>query len=275
MSNSESLDVGEFGRQLVDTGDLDPVYTMLASAALPGDQLRRWLVAYWCCYHAGASSWMSEHVGWDPLVMMAHDAKAPTGGRWPRGRERRHFRGSAARQAVAVLRERFQTPEALVDWLAVPTTFADLKERVLELPLFGPWIAFKIGDMLERLLGVAVSFDGADIFIYAEPLAAAHLVSERYALEGEPVTAAINYVRTELGERTAPPGHDRPVGLQEIETVLCKWKAHQHGHYPVGIDTKELRHALTLWAAWSPTAVRCREFVAESEPTRQEARRLF
>lgn len=44
--------------------------------------------------------------------------------------------------------------------------------------------------------------------------------------------------------RWTPGRVKRMVLVQEVETVLCKWKAHRNGHYPPGKDTRELRQAL-------------------------------
>ena len=41
---------------------------------------------------------------------------------------------------------------------------------------------------------------------------------------------AVGYLTHEFRDLPAPPGWDRPVALNEIETVLCKWKAHINGH---------------------------------------------
>lgn len=38
-------------------------------------------------------------------------------------------------------------------------------------------------------------------------------------------------------------------GVQEAETVLCKYKSYRNGHYFVGKDTKEIRYALKGWGA--------------------------
>jgi hypothetical protein len=54
----------------------------------------------------------------------------------------------------------------------------------------------------------------------------------------------------------APPSGNRMCGLQEIETILCKWKSHINGHYPVGNDVREIRHALVAWEMRSKTAAR-------------------
>jgi hypothetical protein len=51
----------------------------------------------------------------------------------------------------------------------------------------------------------------------------------------------------------APPSNDRPCGVQEIETVLCKFKASLGGSYWIGRDIHEVRNALK---GWGPTATK-------------------
>jgi hypothetical protein len=49
------------------------------------------------------------------------------------------------------------------------------------------------------------------------------------------------------GKFKAPPDFTRPVNVQEIETVFCKYKSPLKGHYPLGKDTLELHHSLAGW----------------------------
>jgi hypothetical protein len=51
----------------------------------------------------------------------------------------------------------------------------------------------------------------------------------------------------------APPTNDRPCGVQEIETILCKFKASLNFSYWIGRDIHEVRKALT---GWGPTATK-------------------
>jgi hypothetical protein len=45
----------------------------------------------------------------------------------------------------------------------------------------------------------------------------------------------------------APGGTPRPVNVQEVETIFCKYKSHLKGHYPLGKDTREIHHGLDGW----------------------------
>lgn len=262
------LGIEEFGDFLLSSNDLDPVYVALVKANLDPVRLRRWLVAYWCFYHCGVASYLSDHDGVrfvDQLLTAAENKEpAPTGGRWPRGSERRHFRGEASRKAVTRLYERYGSkPEDMVDACAQPTckkVIAAVKEHYL----FGDWIGFKIADMLERVMAIEVCFDRASVFFFKDPREAAarfwaheHGLNPKVTRLNEPgLNAVVTQLEGVFGHYSAPPRYDRPVGLQEIETILCKWKSHLNGHYPLYKDTKEIREGLAEWSPFSATARR-------------------
>jgi hypothetical protein len=254
------LSLEDFGRELLDKNDLDPVYNVLYGAKLERPQLRRWLLAYWCCYSAGEASWISGQLDfWSRMREMAFNkTEAPTGGRWPRGRERRHFRGDKAVEAIDWLARRYPNPEDVVQHLEIPGAFQVISRRVQEWPMFGPWIAFKVGDMMERVLGVNVDFSGSDVFFFKSPREAAELwYSIQSGLENSKhaIPEACSFLASYFGDRLAPPSYNRRLNFQEYETILCKWGSHMTGHYPIGIDTRELREALHPWAGVSRTAL--------------------
>lgn len=290
------LGVEEFGAELLRSKDLDPVYVALTSRAWEGlsdpkDRRDRWLVAYWCLYHCGAASYLSEFKEeefWERLhVAAANSAAAPTGERWPRGHERRHFRGAQALKAVAELRERYPEPEGFVAYVSgmdQPVTeqlsCAGVSKRVLEHRLFGPWIAFKVADMVDRVLGWNVSFEEAEVFLFDQPRQAAiELWRQRstaaiqaragvaaatgidpnsvvlgFKSEERVIREVVAHLRKHFAGHLAPPANDRPVGLQEIETILCKWKSHVNGHYPLRNDIDEIRSGLAPWSRVCETA---------------------
>lgn len=289
----ERLPIEEFGRQLIETGDLDPIYIALPkvfmhpAGSIP--QLHRWLIAYWCFYHAGAACYLSEHGGaafWDALQVAARNEEpTPTGERWPRGHERRHFRGQAAVEAVRKMHGRFfDQPERLVTDLLHPSTddgttltHGLVSGRVQTLPLFGPWIGFKVADMVDRVLGHPVSFREGDVFcdMFKDPTEAAlrlwrlkagfpHRTKPELKNgmkqvmpkdKAKAVSDVVNYLIAEFDDLQAPPLHDRAIGVQEVETVLCKWKSHMNGHYPLYNDIDEIRDGAAPWTQHSETAL--------------------
>lgn len=271
-----ALSVEEFGAELLRSQDLDPVYVALHRVELPRDQLMRLCLTYWCVYHLGVAAKLSTLKGpayWSKLLEVAVNAGEPKP--WPRGAERRHFRGQQAVDAVQELALRYARPEGVVSYMLEPCdgarpTFGGVTARVQEHRGFGPWIAFKIADMGERVLGVPVDFSNCEMGVYKDPRQGAALArvergAANYADPKQPWLYPISddEVRDEFAHYVkhfnkfkAPPRGDRKVNVQEVETIFCKYKSHRKGHYPLGKDTRELRHSLT---GWGPLAEKLRE----------------
>lgn len=272
----ERISVEQFGRQLITSGDLDPVYIALHRMEMGSSKLSRWLLAYWCLYHCGLACHLSEFQGeqfWDELEKAArNDTPSPVGGRWPRGSERRHWRGAQAMTSCASLRSRYAgAPEGMVEYIASgqegTLPFVVVADRAKEHAGFGPWISFKVADMLDRLGIRSVSFQNADIFMFTDPTVAAKMVYAQKAgmdpqrvreggikVKDDVIPEVVRYLENEFRDLMAPPLFERRVALQEVETVLCKWKSMMNGHYHPYKDTNEIRHGLGEWAAGCKTA---------------------
>lgn len=263
MIENKRMSIIDFGNALLSSGDLDPIYIMLWRAKLPQKTLDRWLIAYWCLYHSGAASKLAEMPKerfWDGLYVAAVN----DGLRWPRGAERRHWRGANAVKSADDLRRRFpDDPAEMVAYIAGSRsyawpTFAEVSARAREFVGFGPWIAFKVADMLDRVAGLKVDFSGADLAMYSEPVEGAKMYWKVQNPGWEPSSDALirhsvvydisrELIYTFGLNHKAPPDYKRAVNIQEIETILCKWKSHMGGHYPPGKDTAELFHVLDGW----------------------------
>lgn len=279
MSRSyERLPVLEFGSRLIQSGDLDPLYIALNRSDLDKEDIKRLLVAYWCTYHVGQSAWLAEREGgkfFEGLAEIAHNAtEAPVGGRWPRGKERRHWRGQQAISSALALANRYERPEDMVDYVSQMATddiylpFELVNRRVQEHRGFGDWIAFKVGDMLETCLGVPVTFEQAEIFMFKDPAKAATMVFREmnpdiadrwdagaFTISQEEINKRVTrWMSGQFMGHREPARKHRAVGLQEVETILCKWKSHMNGHYPVGNDITEIREGLEPWAKVSEFA---------------------
>ena len=267
--------IQDFGRDLILSQDLDPIYSMLVGARRAGllddAQTKRWLLAYWCFYHSGVASYIASHdMYWTTMHLAAANTPerpAPNGGRWPRAPERRHFRGQKCIDAVSWLLD--ETPEKRVESLYqalspnsnAPPTLKTVVTRASAWPQFGPWIGFKAADMLERVLGVPVEFPSDLGLMYEGPRDALELLPE-VARELETPSEAYNGLLEHFAQYPAPPGLDRPCGPQEVETILCKWKSHVNGGYEVWKDTRELRHHLH---GWGGLAAEMEQFVPSIE----------
>jgi hypothetical protein len=243
-------DVTAFGRALLAARDLDPVYEAFGCAGFTRAERSALVLAYSWFYHAGVAADIAEQPDFWRAARLAYEANAP------RGTERRHFRGPRGLAAIEWVRARFATPEAALDALLAPT-FGAFRARALAWPQTGDWMAFKLGDLLERVRGDRISFDDCALAFYREPRRAALLVAEERGLTAG-VDALARLIVAEFDGVAAPPHADRPCGLQEIETMLCKYKAHRHGFYPVGRDRAEIVAALRARPVMGAGAFRAR-----------------
>lgn len=289
------LTVEDFGRKLIKSGDLDPIYIGLHDINLNEDQLPNWLVAYWCFYHAGfacfASEQTSDRAFWEVMMEAArNETPTPVGGRWPRGSERRHFRGQQGIRSIQDMIDKYGHDThgclSLVLDIAFPLGIdfieqsnsaekyrrpvGEIFERAQKLRGFGDWISFKIADMLDRCTSYSVEFDNAHIFMFSDPVKGAKLANAHwdYIFSGKQddiCNDVVSRLINEFSDLTAPPRHERPVNVQEVETVLCKWKSHLNGHYPLGKDTLEIAHGLAPWCPISETARRFHSSIASME----------
>lgn len=286
------LSIEDFGRHLLTSGDLDPVYIALhgmqTAGAITPNALRRWLLAYWCLYHCGAASYIAEAGGeeyWMRLLCAAENRNtAPCDGRWPRGHERRHWRGENALKSLSSLRqkaaqltcEKYQATdfgaEYLVQWLAAEGSFivpinelkqpySRVRDRTLTLTGFGPWMSFKVADMVDRVLGYPVDFNLGAVSMFDDPRKAAEMLWDmRMGPNAKPtsgktkIEVVTNWLINIFSTYQAPPLNDRPVNIQEVETILCKWKSHMNGHYGLNNDIDEIKAGLEPWVRVSPLA---------------------
>jgi hypothetical protein len=251
--SAAGLSCYDFGRALLRAHDLDPVYEILWAAHLDPAFLRRYLLSYFCFYHVGTASWCCDLLAegkdrdqyyWERM------AEAAGSKEWPRCQERRHFRGAFATRSVAWLKARgVAALWAPFDDLSGPVSAQYVMDHVSSWYGFGPWIAFKAADVLDRLGLLPVTFD-LDTAMYDSPMKGVQLL---WAEEGQadlydPGYAAdwaVRRVLEELAGETAPPRHERPLGLPEVETIFCKHHAYRIGRYHVGEDVESCRKGLS------------------------------
>lgn len=252
----------EWGKRLIETQDHDPLYSGLyAWGGGEGgrDRLRRYLVAYWSCYSVGASHWISQHEGldfWRWLHTAAQNEVGPDKigacdmERWPRAHERRHWRGQKCVDSVNHMCAVYPDPEAMVvelETLPGPVNLAAVELSVTRWPQFGPWIAFKAADMLERVMGTPVSFPDSITTFYRDPRKAGDMMMPLLGCESPQQVTEVLLSAYSGMEVPGRPG--RKVNVQEVETVMCKWKSARNGKYWIGLDTRDHREELERWGA--------------------------
>lgn len=264
-----------FGKQLILTQDLDPVYVLIHGAYMNGEERSNWLLAYFCFYHVGTASWIADEAEQGKLGYWNAMKAAARSSKFPRGTERRHFRAANAEKSIASLMEHGNTAKEIIykfhhfpDGSPVPT-LNSVMERVKQVNGFGDWIAFKVADMLERLGIADIIFVPADVFhMFDSPVKGAQELWRLYGGElnelDESFTVtswAYKRIISQLGHLKAPPTNDRTINIQEVETILCKWKSHLGGHYEPGHDIKEIGKALEVFD--TPTVQRLKRVYSQ------------
>lgn len=168
---------------------------------------------------------------------------------YPRCSERRHFRRLNAIRSVEYLEGRGL--DALWGGFDGLAKLSDVMSYVQDWVGFGPWISFKVADMLERLNLLPVEFSEADTFLFDSPKEGAQLMLEKYGGTPPAETWAVKTLQQHFGDYPAPPRGERPVNGQEMETILCKWKSHLKGKYHIGEDIEACRKGLNRFPACS------------------------
>lgn len=259
--NYHKLIVEDFSRQLILSGDLDPVYIAAPKAITELNQLKRWLIAYVCFYHCGVASYASEFSGsqfWQVMMQAAKNVtKSPIGGRWPRGSERRHARGKSGIEMINRLSSKYPDPEKFWDFITKgPMDIASVMKRAKTHYLFGQWIAFKIADLVDAVLHIPVDQDDVNILLYETPRNSIFANWRRvYDLPANAkhkhpdilVEEATNWLRSKLADLDIPHKPGEKLDLFCLETCWCKHASHQHGHYPLNNDIDDITTDLKGW----------------------------
>lgn len=267
MRDYARIGIEPFGAHLLDTGDLDPVYVALNGAGYSDGQKLRWLVAYCALYHCGSACWLSEQEGsgfWRWLDVAAKDeAPAPTGGRWPRGHERRYFYRAQAEGAVADWRAKYgDRPEDMMAFIRGAgggESAAAVMARARTHRSVGNWLAFKMADLVDACLGAEVDQTDLAPFLYSTPRESLLSVwRERRGQEcsdDEAVVRMMEDLRASLSGHVIP--HKPSVTVPDnfvLETVACKHGSHRSGFYALYTDTVDIHHGLSGWRKHSASA---------------------
>lgn len=256
----------EFAEHLLTSGDLDPVYIALNASGFDSGQKLRWLVAYIAFYHCGAASWLSERKGasfWEAMAVAAQNTDlAPTGGRWPRGHERRHFRGHTADVAIAEWAAMHSEPETMMPAIAPERGMlvARVMTNAQRYYSVGSWLAFKIADLADACMDRQVNQSDVAPFLYKTPLDSLVAMFEQRAgcaVDGDKRAAAVlqaAWLANELRKHTIPHKPCEPLDWFVIETIACKYASHLSGHYPLHNDIVDIASGLMDWAPVSQAA---------------------
>ncbi len=249
-------DVLLFGRHLVATDDIDPIYPLLKevirSQRLSVPQAH-WLIYLYLCTYNTATAWKfflgyptpsAARRHWAELVAWEQQHRPQL----PLNIERRGLRGGKILAALKGYLDRdIGDPVAwlvsgLIDNMPV-ANYVVLWERLQQLPYVGRWAAFKWLDLLKHVLDVEVEAPDMRMQYCSGPRQA---LEELYPNAAEPARQddvyieRLNHLGAQLRERLAERG--LVLTWDRLETVLCNWHSLAHGRYYVGSDIDEHLH---------------------------------
>lgn len=269
--NYTKLSFEDFGAHLLTSGDLDPIYIALNRCAFAPEQRNRWLTAYCAFYNAGFACWASDEVDaqiyWNKLMIAAkNEVPTPFGERWPRAKERRHFRGQQAVQGIVDWSSKYAgEPGKMFDYIGQNSggSFDIVLKRAQQHRSVGNWLGFKMVDLVDACMGIDIGQSDVMHFMYEAPrVSLLNRWREKNKLppEAKPkdekatILAVVDYCREAFKSYEVPHKPNRPVDMFCLETIFCKFQSHLNGHYPLNNDLHEISEGLAPWLPHSSAA---------------------
>lgn len=226
----------QFARELVTTGELDPIYTMAYRArAEKGDAwVQRFLMYMLMFYDAkGAAVAADAEDFWKHV-----EATYPTA---TRGKERRYFRGEAGVASYTSLQLRgsaesaFQTP---IQARTLPEVRSSLlREKIAG---FGDYFMLKWADYLANVMLVPIDFSHLPFMLPSPPLKCIKQV-----FPGVYVKDGLDEITHWVADLPDPFSGTRLCGYSEAETIACAIPSYLiKGRYKMGDDIRKYQEQL-------------------------------
>jgi hypothetical protein len=222
----------KFSEDAVRTEDLDPSYCMVARAKIDEASKKRFCVGLYMYYDNGLACKMAEYQGedfWDYAEKIFPTAHRAT--------ERRHWRGERGWKSLQAMKKfAGKHPETFMDKLFSPT-YMEMRQKIKEnLYGFGDYFTWKIADMQDRCFNEKCDFSGAEKHLVKLPIEGFEYMAAQDKRTTEPLFQYIESTIKDLQHLKAPPYYDRPLNIQELETVACMFHTVVVNNYKVGGD---------------------------------------
>lgn len=227
------------------TGDSDPVYWAIARAkgdiAFGPQWATRFCVAMLAYYHTGVAFQAAEISNGDEFWNYLTEGFA----KFPRGSERRHFRGANGAVALATMRNWAPDPhDFFTKFTSDRTDYWMIRNKCEKhLIQFGPYFQLKVCDYMDRCLDLPIaSFAGLNKNLPTEPSRALEVMFPGV----HPTDSFLTLCkRIDSACIVAAPDFKRAAGPAEVETSLCGWKTTKFSGNWMGADIADKRAALT------------------------------
>lgn len=233
----------ECSLKLLETGELDPVYNVVAHArdTLGPEWAKRFCMAHLMFYDFGESVTLadvSSEFFWHRVLQGYPDRR--------RGQERRHFRGAAGLAAIDSMRA--DPPEVVFD-VPLGGSVPGLKSISRNIGYagfkgFGTYFLLKWADFLDVVHKASIDYSGLvhqpHLFLFEG--AAKGLDS---IWKGRPHHEALTEIADFISDKYDPFQRYRLCGLSEAETIACAYRTYYvKTTYKFGWDINNLRKTL-------------------------------
>jgi len=265
VTDQQFWDFVTFGRHLVATKDIDPIYPLIKWVIQDrrlDDEQAHWLVYLYLCAYNAPTAWAIFQEFNDPHFYSAsvtESFKKWEAERRPRLRiniERRGLRGGKIVEAleaysclVAGVPQRGWL-ETADGWLERDSkeAFSRLWNHVQMVPFVGRWAAFKWLDLLKHVLDYPIEFPDMRLAYCTGPRQALEelYLGARSDRQDGPYIEWLDGVGK--GLRTQVGSAGLSLTFDELETALCNFLSTMHGRYYIGHDIDECQGDLEVWS---------------------------
>lgn len=240
-----------FATLLFKLEEADPGYMLLARAKLPYEQKLRYVLAWCTFYNPGLAAKASDYQGarfYEYLRSVYPTAK--------RASERRHFRGQAGLKAMAQWQDLYPKPEAMVE-ACFGKTYLEVRQNMRHMAQMGDYFYWKLADIQDTVFRCPVDFTGCEKYMPKVPQQGADIIYHLEAPHGvcfAELGEVMSTITRHIEGLKYPIKGNRPLALQEAETVCCVFKQHVAGDYRFGFRSAKAWSRLMAMKCETETA---------------------
>jgi hypothetical protein len=236
--------MARFGRQLVESEDVDPIYPVLrhiyAQRGLSAER-KHWQTALYVAYYNLPSA-LAAFRRWENVgTHLPKDAAT-----YPCAVERRGLRGGKVVAYINEMVDKIFRPLGGGKYWSQKGWTDDEQEnfrlftaQVMSLNGNGRWAAFKWAELLKKVHGYPLAAPDMCLEHCSGPRDGLRMV---YGLPSSTPTEELNKYSLRLWEELQAEGFE-PADWEQLETVLCNYHSYAHGKYYVGHDIDEMLEA--------------------------------
>jgi hypothetical protein len=234
----------EFMRHMHDSGDLDPLYPMLAwlEREMPEEQ-QLWLSFLYVAWYNIASGWAAFNMYPHPHEFLPRDLDP----KWPTGTERRANRGGKVAEHIQDFLLKIAST-GIVGWHHLGLKGEDriedwyvTNEKIKMLYMNGRWAGYKHCEVLQKVNDFDITAPDMGHANSSGPREGLGMLYDTSGMNGNDaeIIAELDAMGEDLTARLndALPGYNLEV--EDVETILCNWKSLMKGKYYVGHDIDE------------------------------------